>query len=168
MSCLRYGADDTLILERGRRHEVVRLRVRLPGRVLERVVRRHRRRRGFVQREPGVGRWSEWGFEWLRDGDTAPMTDAQGSCFIDSTLRLTGTTAMTLVAQTTVTVDGYNPNYQPPAELQVAVGSDGARCATGLRASLDVPASNLAGRTVPFTPPQTGARRGPRATFVAP
>lgn len=97
--------------------------------------------------EWGVGQSS--GFKWLRDGDTAPMTDANGSCFIDSTLRLEGTTAADVVAQMTVTVDGYEPVYGPPAQLQLALGPDGAGYATGLRMSMDMASpSNLAGRTV--------------------
>ncbi len=97
--------------------------------------------------EWGMGESS--GFKWLRDGDTAPMTDANGSCFIDATLRLDGTNATDVVAETTVTVDGYDPVYEPPARLPLVVGADGARYATGVRAPLDnASPSNLAGRAV--------------------
>ncbi len=89
------------------------------------------------------------GFTWLRDGNAAPMTEANGSCFIDSSLRLSDTTATEVVAETTVSVDGYEPVYQPPARLPLVAGPDGARYATGLRASLDNAApSDLAGRAV--------------------
>jgi hypothetical protein len=91
--------------------------------------------------------------------------DADGNCFIDSTLRFSGTTAPDAVAEMTVTVAGYEPVDETSARLPLMVGADGARYATGLRVSLDnVAASSLPGRNVTVV---VHARAGSCASWTA-
>ena len=95
---------------------------------------------------PGCQLSVQWGtgdpatFVPLRNGDTASAEpDASGQRFVNSTLRLSGTTAPETELRCTVTVDGYQTDEEPPDELSLAAGPDGARYVSGLR----VPAANV-------------------------
>ena len=79
-------------------------------------------------------------------GEQRPGSCGAEGLFVDSMLRLTGTTATQMELGTTVTVDGYQPDEQPPVGLFLQVGPDGARYASGLHVTLEYsPATNLAG-----------------------